>query len=90
MLMLWRKLERNVSMSSHPANGRDPETLLHASSYTEEELSRLVGVGVYEIRRAAREGRLRARIVDEQVISISRDDALEWLNSLEEGDNREA
>jgi hypothetical protein len=77
-------------MSSHPVGGRDPETLLHASSYTEEELSSLVGVGVYEIRRAAREGRLRARIVDERVISISRDDALEWLNNLDEENNREA
>jgi hypothetical protein len=73
-------------MSSHPAKGRDPETLLHATAYTEEELSSLVGVGVYEIRRAAREGRLRARIVDEQVISISRDDALAWLRTLDEAD----
>lgn len=70
-------------MSSHPVSGRDPEQLLHADAYTEEELSELVGVGVYEIRRAAREGRLRARIVNEQVISIRRDDALAWLRTLE-------
>jgi hypothetical protein len=69
-------------MNSHPVGGRDPEELLHAESYTEEELSSLVGVGVYEIRRAAREGRLRARVVDGEVISIRRDDALEWLRTL--------
>lgn len=70
-------------MSSHPDGGRDPEELLHAEAYTEEELSSLVGVGVYEIRRAAREGRLRARVVDDEVISIQRADALEWLRTLE-------
>lgn len=71
-------------MSSHPVSGREPEQLLRADAYTDEELSDLVGVGVYEIRRAAREGRLRARIVDEKVISIRRDDALEWLRSLDQ------
>ncbi|HYI14706.1 MAG TPA: hypothetical protein VEX37_04915 [Thermomicrobiales bacterium] len=69
-------------MSTHPVHGRDPEQLLHAEAYTEEELSSLVGIGVYEIRRAAREGRLRARIVDHHVISIRRDDALEWIRTL--------
>lgn len=57
---------------------------MRADAYTEEELSELVGVGVYEIRRAAREGRLRARIVNDQVISIQRDDALTWLRSIEQ------
>ena len=70
-------------MSSHPVDGRSPEQLLRAEAYTEEELSELVGIGVYEIRRAAREGRLRARVVDDEVISIERGDALEWMRSLE-------
>ncbi len=70
-------------MSSHPEGGRSPEQLLHAESYTEEELASLVGIGVYEIRRAALEGRLRARIVDDEVISIRRDDALEWIRTLD-------
>jgi hypothetical protein len=70
-------------VSDHPDGGRNPEQLLRAEAYTEEELSRLVGIGVYEIRRAAREGRLRARIVDGEVISIRRDDALEWMRTLE-------
>lgn len=70
-------------MSSHPDGGRSPEQLLHAEAYTEEELSKLVGIGVYEIRRAAREGHLRARVVDDEVISIRRDDALEWMRTLE-------
>lgn len=69
-------------MSSQPVGGRDPEQLLHAEAYTEDELSDLVGIGVYEIRRAAREGRLRARIVEDEVISIRRDDALEWIRTL--------
>lgn len=70
-------------MSSHPDGGRDPEQLLRAEAYTEDELSELVGIGVYEIRRAAREGRLRARIVDDQVISIQRADAIEWMRTLD-------
>jgi predicted nucleotidyltransferase len=68
-------------MSSHPVGGRDPEELLHAEAYTEEELSDLFGIGVDVIRRAAREGRLRARIVNHELISIRRDDALEWIRS---------
>ncbi len=70
-------------MSSHPDGGRNPDVLMHAEAFTEEELSNLVGIGVYEIRRAAREGRLRARVVDDEVISIQRDDAIEWMRTLE-------
>ncbi|MDQ3549074.1 MAG: hypothetical protein M3439_09675 [Chloroflexota bacterium] len=70
-------------MSSHPTEGRDPDVLMHAEAYTEEELSGLVGIGVYEIRRAAREGRLQARVVNDEVISIQRDDAIEWMRTLE-------
>lgn len=70
-------------MNSHPVGGRDPEQLLHAEVYTEEELSRLVGIGVDVIRRAAREGRLPARIINHEVISIRRDDALEWIRNRE-------
>ena len=61
---------------------RDPEQLIRADSYTENELSELIGIGVYEIRRAAREGRLRAEVVEGEVISIRRDDALEWIRTL--------
>lgn len=68
-------------MSYHPEQGRDPETLLHAEAYTEEELSSLVGIGVDVIRRAAREGQLNARVVNDEVISIRREDALEWMRT---------
>ena len=70
-------------MSAHPAGGREPETLLHADTYTENELSELTGIGVYEIRRAAREGRLAARVVDDEVLSIRRDDAIAWMRTLD-------
>ncbi len=72
---------RRNTISGHPVEGRDPEALLHAEAYTEEELSSLVGIGVDVIRRAARGGQLRARVVNDEVISIQRDDALEWMRT---------
>jgi hypothetical protein len=70
-------------MNDRMTPNRSPDVLLHAEVYTEDELSDLTGIGTYEIRRAAREGRLRAEVVNDEVICIRRDDALEWMKSLE-------
>jgi hypothetical protein len=48
-------------MSRYPEGGSSPEQLSRSEAYAEEELSELVEISVYEIGRAAREGRHRAR-----------------------------
>jgi excisionase family DNA binding protein len=55
------------------------EELLRHAVYTPEELARLLEMSVYRIRHAAREGELRATIVDHHVLSIRREDVLDWL-----------
>ena len=67
-------------MLEHGKSPKDLETLLHQDQYTVDELSKLSGIGVYVIQRAAREGDLKAYIVDHHIISIQREDALAWLN----------
>ena len=57
----------------------DPATLLHQDHYTPEELAELLGMSVYAVRHAAREGELKAAIVDHHILSIRREDALAWL-----------
>lgn len=65
-------------MESRPQNPT-AEQLLHADEYTPEELSELTGVGLEVIRRAAYDGELVALIVDNDIIKVSRADALHWL-----------
>jgi hypothetical protein len=69
----------NVVMERPTEQRRSIDELLHADRYTDNELARLVGVPVWEIREEAFTGRLRARIVNHQVIDIERDDAMRWL-----------
>jgi hypothetical protein len=47
--------------------------------YTPEELATLLEMDVNLIRQAAYNGRLKAFIVEHHVLSISRADALHWL-----------
>jgi hypothetical protein len=54
------------------------EELLRHDTYTPEELARLLDMSLYRIRHAAREGQLRAAIVDHHVLCIRREDALAW------------
>ena len=55
--------------------------LLGQDSYTPEELATLMDVNVNVIRNACYEGRLKAEIVNHDIISIKRSDALEWMSS---------
>lgn len=59
----------------------DPDELLRAEKYTEEELSDLTGIGIDVIRRAAHIGQLPAEIFNDQIIAIRREDALEWMRT---------
>jgi hypothetical protein len=62
------------------AKDKSPEELLHAASYTPEELSELTGIGIDVIRRAAYDGELAATVVDTDIVQIPRAAALAWLN----------
>ena len=69
----------------------DAETLaelLRHDTYTPEELARLLGTSLYVIRHAAREGQLRAAIVDHHVLCIRREDVVAWLTPR--GERRES
>jgi len=64
----------------------DPDSLadlLCHDTYTPEELALLLGMSLYRIRHAAREGDLRAAIVDHHVLCIRREDVVEWLTARE-------
>lgn len=54
--------------------------LLHSDVYTPEELSELTGVGLDVIRRAAFDGEMTATIVDSDIVSIPRSEAISWLD----------
>lgn len=58
---------------------KSPEELLHADSYTPEELSELTGVGVDIVRRAAYDGEMSATIVENDIVAIPRASAIAWL-----------
>lgn len=53
--------------------------LLHQEHYTPDELAVLLDMSSSSIYHDAREGRLRASIVDHHVVDIRRDDVLRWL-----------
>jgi hypothetical protein len=48
--------------------------------FTPEELATLLEMDVNLIRQAAYQGRLKATIVEHDIVSISRADALRWLD----------
>jgi hypothetical protein len=60
--------------------------LLQHDVYTPEEVARLLGIDIHVVRNAAFEGELRARIVDHDILSIRREDVVEWFQR--EGGNR--
>src|SRR5262245_30366874 len=68
-----------VTVEVHDRPERSPEQLLLQDSYTPEELATLLEMDVNLIREAAFNGRLKAQIVDHEIVSISRADALRWL-----------
>ena len=49
--------------------------------FTPEELATLLEADVNLIREDAYSGLLKAQIIDHHIVSISRTDALNWLNA---------
>ena len=60
--------------------------LLQQDSYTPEEVSELLGIGLDVIRHAAFAGTLRANIQGHDIISLERDDVLAWLQTRDGSD----
>ena len=67
-------------MEVHDRPRRTAAELLTQDSYTPEELATLLEMDVNLIRQAAYNGRLGATIVDHDILSIGRADALRWLD----------
>ncbi|MDI3342092.1 MAG: helix-turn-helix domain-containing protein [Sphaerobacter sp.] len=57
-----------------------PADLLRRTYYTPEELADLLDLSPYFIRSEARQGRLKAVIVEHRVVYVRRDDVLDWLH----------
>ena len=57
------------------------DRLLHQAYYTPREFAELLDMPLSFVEQAAFAGRLKACIVDHDIISISRDDAIAWLRS---------
>ena len=57
------------------------DELLATDHYSPEELATLLGMSVNVIRDACHERALTCKIVEHDIVSISRADALEWLRT---------
>ena len=55
--------------------------LLQQERYAPEEVAELLGIGLNVVRHAAFTGELRAQIAEHDIISLSRDDVLAWLEA---------
>ncbi len=66
-----------MSFAEHP--DKSMEQLFESKVLTPEELSELVDIPLNRIRTAAFSGELKAKIVNHDIVSIDRDDALAWL-----------
>jgi DNA-directed RNA polymerase specialized sigma24 family protein len=62
---------------------RSMEELLASDQYSPEELASLLDMPVNVIRTACHRGELKCRIVNHDIVSIQRNDALEWLQTRE-------
>ncbi|MEZ4499657.1 MAG: hypothetical protein R2839_06180 [Thermomicrobiales bacterium] len=66
-------------MDSPERLDKSMEELFESADLTPEELSELIDMPLNAIRMAAFSGELKAKIVNHDIISINRDDALAWL-----------
>lgn len=66
-----------MSFAEHPE--KSMEELFESEVLTPEELAELLDIPLDRIRSAAFAGELKAKIVNHDIISIKRDDALAWL-----------
>lgn len=55
------------------------DELMHQSDYTPAELSKLLDLPLTVIEHDAYAGKLKAYIVEHNIISIRREDALAWM-----------
>jgi excisionase family DNA binding protein len=70
----------NMSNSfDKPTSRKDFEELFVQENYTPEEAAELSGVSLNRIYQAAHAGRLPARIVGKDVVSIKRHDLIAWM-----------
>jgi hypothetical protein len=53
--------------------------LLQRDVYTPEEVAQLLDMDVNVVRNAAFEGELRAQIVEHDIVSIHREDVIDWF-----------
>lgn len=58
--------------------------LMLQDELTPQELSYLLGIPLQQIHNACFEGELKANIVDHDILSIRREDALQWMNDRDQ------
>ena len=69
-------------MDSAPdINPGDLADILHKDHYTPEELAALLGINKHAIEAAAHSGELRATLLEHHIISIRREDVVQWIES---------
>jgi hypothetical protein len=68
-------------MESRDRTKKSMAELFAAEELTPEELSTLIDMPLDVIRMAAHSGELKAKIVNHDIVCITRDDALEWLRT---------
>ncbi len=66
-------------MEIYEQSDKTMQELMAQEALTPKELSRLLSIDVDRILTASFRGTLKAHIVDHDVISIDRKDALEWM-----------
>ena len=66
---------------SENAGGNEIFDLMHKDRYTVAELAELLNCSPHRIEDSVFAGDLPAEIVNHQIISISRHDAIAWLES---------
>ncbi len=68
-------------MEVHRRPEHSPAELMMQDHFTPEELATLLETDVNLIREDVHSGLLKAQIIDHHIVSISRADALNWLNA---------
>ena len=58
----------------------DPEIDLHKDHYTPDELAAILNINGDHLREIVHNGDLKAFMIDHRIISIRREDVLDWLH----------
>ncbi len=67
--------------TNSPNETNEFDTLFRQEYYTPEEAAELAGCSIDRIYEAAHAGRLKARIVGQDVVSIARADLIDWMTA---------